>query len=244
VVTESVWQTSRIVRIVQQTPRIKSFFFELPKRQPHQPGQHYDVRLTAPDGYQAMRSYSIASAPDEGRIVELAIDRLDNGEVSNFFHDVAEIGDDIDLRGPLGGHFIWRPQDGGPVLLIGGGSGVVPLVSMIRTWHVQNSEVPIALLLSVSTTQQAPYLDELLAIAADKAAFLFRLALTREAPRRELDYGRRIDSAMVTAMLRALPELPRGVFICGSNGFANKAADSVQAAGVASTKVRTERYGG
>ena len=156
-VTELKWLTAGIIRIEQRTPRIKSFFFQLPEQQQHKPGQHFDVRLTAPDGYQAVRSYSIASAPDRDGIIELAIDRLNGGEVSNFFHDVAAIGDEIELRGPLGGHFVWRPQDGGPVLLIGGGSGVVPFVSMIRAWFNEQSEVPLALLLSASKLEQAPF---------------------------------------------------------------------------------------
>lgn len=243
-VTDHAWQTARIVRVVERTSRIKSFFFQLPAAKLHRPGQHYDVRLTAPDGYQAMRSYSIASAPDTDGVVELAIDRLPDGEVSTFFHDVAEVGDEIELRGPLGGHFVWRPEDGGPVLLIGGGSGVVPLMAMIRTWYAQPSDVSVALLLSVSTTRQAPFLDELLSIAAAQSNFQFRLAVTRQAPERDVDYGRHIDAEMITDMLAVIPEPPTGVFICGSNGFANTAADSVASAGVPNAIVRTERYGG
>ncbi|MGB3339338.1 MAG: FAD-binding oxidoreductase, partial [Devosia sp.] len=171
--TDGVWQNARILR---QTPRIKSFFFALPAPWTYRPGQHVDVRLTAPDGYQAMRGYSIASAPDASGDIELAIERLDDGEVSTFFHDVAVVGDDIEIRGPLGGHFTWVPQDGGPVLMIGGGSGMVPLMSMIRNWYALRSEVPVALLLSVSSLQQALYLGELTSIEANSRSFALRLA--------------------------------------------------------------------
>jgi len=242
--TEVAWQTARIIRVQQQTPRIKSFFFELAAPLPYQPGQHVDLRLTAPDGYQAMRSYSIASAPDGTRTIELAIDRLDNGEVSSFFHEVAAVGDDIEMRGPLGGHFVWRPRDGGPVLLIAGGSGVVPFMSMIRAWFAERSTVSLALLLSAISSEEALYRDELSAIAATTPDFSFRLALTREQPSRTVDYGRRIDAAMVAEMLALMPAPPMRVFVCGSNGFVNTAADALETAGVASNMVRTERYGG
>ena len=140
------WQQAKITAIVPQTPRIKSFYFELARPFAFRAGQHVDVRLTAPDGYQAERSYSIASAPEMQSRLELAIERLDDGEVSPFFHDVAAVGDDIELRGPIGGHFVWEVADGGPLLLLGGGSGVVPLMSMIRHRASQNSRVPTLLL--------------------------------------------------------------------------------------------------
>ncbi|RUW71226.1 FAD-binding oxidoreductase, partial [Mesorhizobium sp. M1E.F.Ca.ET.063.01.1.1] len=129
---QSPWQTATISRIEKRTPRVTSFWFQPSRPFTHLAGQHVDVRLTAPDGYQARRSYSIASAPEAGAGIELAIERLDDGEVSPFFHDVAAVGDEIELRGPLGGHFIWEASDGGPVLLVGGGSGVVPLMAMVR----------------------------------------------------------------------------------------------------------------
>ena len=126
------WQTATVDEIVAQTPHIKSFFLVPVERFAFRAGQHVDLRLTAPDGYRAIRSYSIASAPEDAGRIELAIERLDEGEVSPFFHDVVAVGDEIEMRGPLGGHFVWSNEDGGPLLLIGGGSGVVPLVAMIR----------------------------------------------------------------------------------------------------------------
>ena len=118
------WQTATVVKIMTQTPHIKSFFLEPVEQFAFRAGQHVDLRLTAPDGYRAIRSYSIASAPEDASRIELAIERLDEGEVSPFFHDVVAVGDEIELRGPLGGHFVWSREDGGPLLLIGGGSGV------------------------------------------------------------------------------------------------------------------------
>lgn len=242
--TEALWQNARLVRIAQRTPRIRSFFFELPAPFEHRPGQHVDVRLTAPDGYEAKRSYSIASAPDHGGIIELAIDRLEDGEVSTFFHDVALVGDEIDIRGPLGGHFTWEPRDSGPLLLIAGGSGLVPLMSMIRTWVTAGSDIPIALLFSVRRVSDALYLDELELLAARLQAFKLRLSITREASVSAGAFGRRIDAAMVSDVLGLLPKAPRHVFICGSNGFCSAATGATAAAGIADVLVRTERYGG
>lgn len=240
---EARWQNARIVDIVQRTPRIKSFFFELPEPFDYRAGQHVDLRLTAPDGYQAMRSYSIASAPHGSGRLEVAIDRLDDGEVSGFFHDVALVGDEIELHGPLGGHFVWEPSDGGPLLLIGGGSGVVPLMAMIRQRRGQGSTAPALLLLATRSLEEALYLDELLAAEAADDGFILRLALSRDRPLRSVDYGRRLDAAMVREAF-ALLGAPRHVFICGSNGFVDAAADSVVAAGTPPVRVRTERYGG
>ncbi|RDJ27780.1 oxidoreductase [Bosea caraganae] len=237
------WQSAKIVRIVQRTARIKSYFFDLPEPFAYQAGQHVDVRLTAPDGYRAMRSYSIASGLGGAGPLELAIERLDDGEVSPFFHDVAEVGDEIELRGPLGGHFVWSPADGGPLLLIGGGSGVVPLMSMLRELHSSGAPVPAALLLSARTWDEALFRDELIALERELGSFALAFALTREPPRRPEDYGRRADMAMVSEVMARLPALPRHVFVCGSNAFVGTAADGVVAAGVPATSVRTERYG-
>jgi len=237
------WQSAQIVRIVPQTPRIKSFFFSLPSPFVHRAGQHVDLRLTAPDGYSAVRSYSIASAPEDSDQIELAIDRLDDGEVSPFFHDVVEVGDEIELRGPLGGHFVWSVEDGGPLLLLGGGSGLVPLMAMIRHRRKEGADVPTLLLLSARTWDDILYRDELLEIERESEGFKLVITLTREPPRRSGDYGRRIDSTMMADVLRMLPWPPKHVFICGSNTFVNAAADRAVEAGIPAPLVRTERYG-
>jgi len=238
------WQLSVIDRIVQQTPGIKSFFLRLRDPFTHVAGQHVDVRLTAPDGYKAMRSYSIASPPDESGILELAIERLTDGEVSPFFHDVAAVGDEIQVRGPLGGHFLWPGDVAEPVLLVGAGSGLVPLMAMIRQRRASAQTVPTALLLSSRTSHDVLFADELQAIEFDDPGFVLSLAITREAPRRETDFARRIDGTMVQEVIGRLPRAPAHVFVCGSNGFVNIATDGVLLAGLGTAAIKTERYGG
>ena len=230
--------------IVPRTPRIKSFVLAPPRPFAFRAGQHVDVRLTAPDGYRAVRSYSIASAPEDPDRIELAIELLEDGEVSPFFHEVVALGDEIELRGPLGGHFVWTVADGGPLLLVGAGSGVVPLVAMLRHRRAAASDVPAALLLSARGWDDVPFRDELLDLHDRRDGFALALALTREAPRRAGDHGRRVDAAMVAEVLALLPGPPRHVFVCGSNPFVNAAADGAVTAGVAGAHIRTERYGG
>ena len=238
------WQEATIVGIASDTPRVKSLLFAPAAPFSFRAGQHVDVRLTAPDGYQAERSYSIASAPERAHGIELAIERLDDGEVSPFFHDVAEVGDTIELRGPIGGHFIWSFEDGGPLLLLGGGSGVVPLMSMLRHRAARGSRVPALLLFSARTWDDVIFRDELIAMHNRNDGFTLALALTRDAPRRAEDFGRRIDQAMVVELLERLPAPPRHVFICGGNAFVEAASEGALAAGVAAPMIRTERYGG
>jgi ferredoxin-NADP reductase len=237
------WQTATITRIIPRTKAIKSYFLALPQPFTHRAGQHVDLRLTAPDGYQAIRSYSIASAPSHTGETELAIERLEDGEVSLFFHDVAEVGDEIELRGPLGGHFVWSAAEGGPLLLIGGGSGLVPLMAMVRYRQQVGSTVPVVLLLSARTWDDVLYRDELLELHRLADGFVLVLALTRDLPKREGDYSRRVDAALVAEVLGRLPGPPKHVFICGSNAFVNSAAEAALVTGLPATMIKTERYG-
>ena len=237
------WQQATIASITPQTERIKNFFFRPSTPFAFRAGQHVDVRLTAPDGYRAERSYSIASAPERGDGFELAIEKLDDGEVSPFFHDVAAVGDEIELRGPIGGHFIWSVFDGGPILLLGGGSGVVPLTSMVRHRAAQGVPVPMLLLYSARTWDEVAFRDELIALDLKRDGFHLALALTREPARREVDFARRVDEAMVTQLLAMLPGVPRQVFVCGSNPFVEAASEAAIAAGAPVGSIRTERYG-
>jgi ferredoxin-NADP reductase len=237
------WQDATIVAREPRTPSISSFFFKTSQPVSWRAGQHVDVRLTAEDGYRAIRSYSIASAPGADTL-ELAIEQLPDGEVSTFFHDVAVVGDTIELKAPLGGHFVWESREGGPLLLAAGGSGLVPVMSMIRHRAATTSTAPVQLLLSARTWDDVLYRDELLDLASRGDGFDVAFALTREAPRRKDDFARRVDAPMVAAVLERLPAWPRQVFVCGANGFVNAAADGVQAAGVAASIIRTERYGG
>jgi len=238
------WQPCVIEEIVQQTSSIKSFFLRLSKPFAHIAGQHVDVRLTAPDGYSAMRSYSIASAAASSPTIELAIERLPNGEVSQFFHDVAAIGDEIELRGPLGGHFLWPEPAVDAVLLIGAGSGLVPLMAMIRQRRALKPAVPTALLLSARTAEDVLFSEELHSIEISDAAFVLALAITREEPIRASDFARRIDVAMVQEVLGRLHRKPTQVFVCGSNGFVNIATEGALLAGLDASIIKTERYGG
>jgi len=236
------WQIGTVTSIKPETPRVKSFRIALPMWMEHLPGQHYEVRLTAPDGYRAQRSYSIASSPLDGGGIELTIDRLEDGEVSPYFHDVVVEGDEVEVRGPFTSYFVWRGER--PVLLVGGGSGVVPLMSMLRHREARGSNIPALLLFSARTWDDVIFRDELIAMHHRNDGFRLALALTRDEPRRTEDFGRRVDRAMVAELVTRLPAPPRHVFICGGNPFVEAASEGAIEAGIAAPMIRTERYGG
>lgn len=238
----SRWLGATVERIERRTPRIISLFLRAPIG-PHVAGQHVDIRLTAPDGYQAQRSYSIASAPGSD-LLELAIERLDDGEVSPYFHDVAAAGDTIELRGPLGGHFVWRAEDGGPLLLVGGGSGVVPLMAMARYRAAAAPDIPALVIASGRTWDELLFRDALIDAAAREPNLAVVRTTTREAPRRPDDFGRRLDAALLAEILARWGRTPSHVFVCGSNAFVDAVAEGLIAAGVPTPTIRTERYGG
>jgi ferredoxin-NADP reductase len=223
------WQIGRVTSIKQETPRVKSFRIELPMWMAHLPGQHYDVRLTAPDGYRAQRSYSIASSPlDEGGI-ELTIDCLLDGEVSPYFHDLVQEGDQVEVRGPFASYFVWRGE--APVLLVGGGSGVVPLMAMLRHRRVTMPELSMRLVYSVRSGEDVIYADEL------KEDVL--LTFTREPPEGWRGHTGRIDSSMIA---EATPGAGMA-FVCGSHGFVESATGLLLEAGFEPQQIRTERFG-
>ena len=223
------WQIAEVEQIRRETPRAKSFRLALPMWIPHLPGQHYDVRLTAPDGYRAQRSYSIASSPLEEGVVELTIDRLDDGEVSTYFHDVLVEGDRVEVRGPFASYFVWRGEQ--PVLLVGGGSGVVPLMSMLRHRRRTVPELPMRLIYSARTREEVIYADEL----GEEAT----VALSREAPEDWSGHRGRIDAELVAS--RAFDS---GLaFVCGSNSFVEAATALLLEAGYGAEAIRTERFG-
>jgi ferredoxin-NADP reductase len=224
------WQIATVSSIEPETPTVKSFRLDLPMWMPHLPGQHYDVRLTAPDGYRAQRSYSIGSSPlDEGRI-ELTIDRLADGEVSPYFHDVLVEGDQVEVRGPFTSYFVWRGE--APVLLVGGGSGVVPLMAMLRHRRRTTPDLPMRLVYSVRTAADLIYADEL----GDEAVVTY----TREPPAGWDGHTGRIDAGLIAAA-----GVPDGAtaFVCGSNGFVESASTLLLETGFAPERVRTERFG-
>lgn len=236
------WRPAAVTAIVPHTPRIKSFFFALPEPRPFVPGQHMDVRLVAADGYEAQRSYSIASAPERPETIELAIERLQDGEVSPFFHDEVRVGDEIELRGPIGGHFMWSVRDGGPLLLVGGGAGVVPLASMIRHHAAQASAIPVTLVYSARTAADLLYLDELRAYAAARRGFTLVATVTREAPPDADLWAGRIDAALLAGAIAVA--WPARTFVCGANAFVESATELLLGVGLPAGEIRTERYGG
>ena len=231
------WLKATIVAVRPVTARVKAFRLRVDFDRPAIAGQHVDLRLTAPDGYQAQRSYSIASAPGTDGIVELMIEGLGDGEVSGFFDEVANAGDVIEMRGPIGGSFIWRPEDGGPLLLIGGGSGVVPLLSILRHRAIAAPVVPALLLYSVREAAEAILREELEERARDEPGFSLMLNVSGGAS------GRRIDAALIAAALARIGT-PRHSYLCGSNAFVSAAADLLLDAGLDPATIRTERFGG
>jgi ferredoxin-NADP reductase len=237
------WKEATIVAIRALTPRVKSVRLTVPDWRGFRAGQHVDVRLTAPDGYRAERSYSIGSAPEAPEI-ELIIERLDDGEVSPFFHEIAQPGDTIELRGPIGGHFTWEKKDGGPLLLVGGGSGVVPLLSVLRHRAIAAADVPSALIYSARTREELIDPEELLRRAENEANFSLFVTLTRESAVGEPFHRGRIDGDLIGAAIAALGARPRLSYVCGSTAFVDSAARLLLDMGVPFPSIRTERYGG
>src|SRR5215212_10265810 len=207
-----LWRLADVIEVVAETPRTKSLVLEVPGWEGHKAGQHVDVRLTAPDGYRAQRSYSIASSPEDERLM-LTVDRLDDGEVSPYLTDVLMAGDKLEFRGPIGGYFTWEIQDGGPLLLIGGGSGVVPLMAMIRHRIAVGSEVPTRLLYSSRSYEEIIYRKELENLAAREGSLEVIHTLTRSRPEGWSGYHRRIDAEMLREVGWSPEEGPRA-FVC------------------------------
>jgi ferredoxin-NADP reductase len=225
------WQIATVASVKQETPSVKSFRLTVPMWMPHLPGQHYDVRLTAPDGYQAQRSYSIASSPLTEGEIELTIDCLLDGEVSPYFHDVVEPGDQIEVRGPFASYFVWHGTEPGPVLLVGGGSGVVPLMAMLRHRRRVDPDTPMRLLYSVRTADDVIYADEL----GDETTLTF----TRQPPAGWSGHTGRLD----TALVREAAQGAMTAYVCGSHGFVETASELLVGAGLRPEWIRTERFG-
>jgi ferredoxin-NADP reductase len=236
------WQIAKVTAIREETPRVKSFTLALPNWTPHRTGQHYDIRLTAPDGYQAQRSYSIASEPERRGEIDLTIERLEDGEVSSYMHDVLVKGDLVEVRGPIGGYFVWEASMGGPLLLIGGGSGVVPLMSMIRHRAAVSSRVPTRLLYSSRTPEDVIYAGELDNLVRSGDGLEVFHTFTRTQPPGWTGYARRIDSHMLAEVASPLGDKPR-VFVCGPTLLVETAANVLVQTGIAPAQIRTERFG-
>jgi ferredoxin-NADP reductase len=236
-----LWRIGEVVEVVTETPRTKSLMLEVPEWEGHKAGQHVDVRLTAEDGYQAPRSYSIASALEDERLV-LTVDRLDDGEVSPYLTEVLMAGDKLELRGPIGGYFTWEEGDGGPLLLVGGGSGVVPLMAMLRHRAAVGSEVPTRLLYSSRFYEEIIYREELENLAARDGSLEVIHALTRSRPEGWGGYDRRIDAEMLAEVAWPPEESPL-TFVCGPTPFVEAVGSALVGLGHDPARVKTERFG-
>jgi ferredoxin-NADP reductase len=236
------WQAGTVTAIRPETRQTKSFTLALPKWMAHRPGQHYDVRLTAPDGYQTERSYSVASAPERVGVIELTVERIADGEVSPYLHDVVVTGDQIEVRGPVGGYFVWEVALGGPLVLIGGGSGVVPLMAMLRHRAARHATVPARLLYSSRTPDDVLYRQEIDALASADRAFEAFFTFTRQAPADWTGYRRRIDAAMLSEVIKPFGSSAR-VYVCGPTLLVEAVANALVQMALPIEQIRTERFG-
>jgi ferredoxin-NADP reductase len=225
---------------VAETPHARTIVLDVEGWPGHVAGQHVDVRLTAEDGYQAERSYSITSAPEDARLA-LTVERIDDGEVSPYLVDELRTSDQFELRGPIGGHFTWRPADGGPLLLVAGGSGLVPLMAMLRHRAAQRSTVDARLIVSSRTLEDVLYRRELARLAAGDGLAVHQ-TLTRGAPDDWQGFEGRIDAGMLVAVGPSPTERPR-VFVCGPTAFVETTADLLVAAGHDPAAIHAERFG-
>jgi len=235
------WQVATVVDVRSETPRARTLVLDVPEWPGHRAGQHVDVRLVAEDGYQAQRSYSIASPPEE-RLVALTVERIDNAEVSPYLCDVLRVGDGLEVRGPIGGYFVWDITQGGPLLLVAGGSGIVPLMAMLRH-HARSdanarAQVPVRLLYSARSWEEVIYRTELEQLTQGQVTF----TLTRDAPADWPGYRRRIDRAMLEQVSWPASQMPRA-FVCGPTPLVESVSTLLVALGHDPSNVRTERFG-
>ncbi|MEO3860148.1 ferredoxin reductase [Acrocarpospora sp. B8E8] len=228
------WRVAKLVEIRQETATARTLVFQIPGWPGHLAGQHVDVRLTAPDGYSTERSYSVA-APEQGDRVELTVELVSGGEVSPYLLEILEVGDEVEIRGPVGGWFVWRPDHTAPVLLVAGGSGVVPLMAMIRARRAAGSSAPFRLIYSVREPDQRFYLDEL---ANPDPGLDIAYLFTRKAPDGWARPPGRITQADLTGASTDIDS-----YVCGPTGFVEAAADHLIALGHAPDRIRTERFG-
>ena len=235
------WQIARVVSIAAETARVATLELDVPGWAGHLAGQHVDVRLTAEDGYQAQRSYSIASAPEDSRVA-ITVERLDDGEVSPYLVGEVREGDSLEVRGPIGGYFVWRAQDPRPLLLVAGGSGVVPLMAMVRHRARARSTTPVRLLYSSRTFDDVIYREELDRLVAAGDGLSVAHTLTRSQPAGWSGYSRRLDRAMIEDVAWPAAERPE-TFICGPTPFVEAAATLLVEHGYEPGWIKTERFG-
>jgi len=236
------WQLATVSAIRDETPRVKTFTLNLPEWPGHRPGQHVDIRLTAADGYQAERSYSIASAPGQQPVIDVTVERVEDGEVSEFLHDTVVVGDKFEVRGPIGGYFVWDGAAADPLLLVGGGSGVVPLMAIVRQRAQIGAGVPCTLLYSSRTPEDIIYADELARLNDRSDGLRVVHALTRVQPPGWTGYSRRIDMSMLGEVIETTGRMAQA-FVCGPTPLVETVAQSLVNIGLAPSQIRTERFG-
>jgi ferredoxin-NADP reductase len=239
------WQLGTVVEIRNETPTVKSLILDLPDWTMHVAGQHVDVRLTAEDGYQAQRSYSIASPPED-KYLMLTVEQIEDGEVSPYLTDVLRVGDQVELRGPIGGYFVWNAgdvqDDGPPLLLVAGGSGIAPLMAMVRHRANSNKRVPSKLLYSSRSYEEVIYREELDRLAAKDPSLQVIHTLTRRQPQNWTGYARRIDTAMLAEAAWPPAEKPLA-YTCGPTALVETVADLLLELGYEPERIKTERFG-
>jgi ferredoxin-NADP reductase len=233
------WQLAEVVEVLTETPRVKTLAFDVADWAGHRAGQHVDVRLTAEDGYQAERSYSIASAPNGTRL-DLTVVRIADGEVSPYLADELRPGDRIELRGPVGGYFVWEPPQGGPLLLVAGGSGIAPLMAMIRLRVAAGSDVDTRLLFSSRGWDDIIYREELDRLTGNGLTVAH--TLTSSQPPGWTGYARLVDAEMLAEVGPSPAERPR-VYVCGPTPFAEAVTEALVRLGHAPQAIKTERFG-
>jgi len=231
------WQVATVRDLREETAETRTLVLDVPEWRGHLAGQHVDVRLTAEDGYQAERSYSIASAPESPKL-ELTVEHVPDGEVSTYFVEDLLVGDRFEVRGPIGGHFTWRVEDGGPLLLVAGGSGLVPLMAMLRHRAARRSDVDARLLLSARRLHEVIYRDELAALSGVGVS----ITLTREQPDGWQGFGRRVDRKLLDTVGWPAAEDPL-VYVCGPTGFVEGVASALVESGLPPHSIKTERFG-
>ena len=235
------WRIAEVIELIAETSRVKSIRMRVPGWTGHLPGQHIDLRLTAEDGYQAQRSYSIATPPD-GEYVTITVELVDDGEVSTYLHGELRMGDRVELRGPIGGYFVWEPARGGPLQLVGGGSGLVPLMAMARSLRQNGAAIPARILVSARAPEDLIYRAELSRLPSELPELRIDYTLTRSQPEGWKGYARRVDRAMLVETTFDPDQRPT-IFICGPTGFVEAVAGNLRELGHQPERIRTERFG-
>ncbi len=236
------WQLATVKDIRVENATVKTFTLSLSHWVAHLAGQYYDIRLTAPDGYQAQRSYSVASEPGQVGEIQLTIENLAEGEVSSFMHEVVEIGDQLEVRGPIGKYFVWQPKRKEPLLLVGGGSGVVPLMAILRHRAAVGAMNYTKLLYSVRSPEHLIYAEELRKMQQEGERLAIHLTYTRSIPEQWAGYQRRVDRAILEELLHTYPETPLA-YLCGPDSFVEQVAVHLVNIGLPTASILTERFG-